>query len=102
MKQRSEVAGRDGSRAGLRAVAVFEATKGLLVIAAACGLLSLLHKDVADEVARLVNRLHFHSDGDFSLALVRAAGKVTDARLWAIAAAAVAYSTVRFIEAYGL
>jgi uncharacterized membrane protein (DUF2068 family) len=102
MGQGSHVVGRSESRLGLRAVAAFEATKGVVVIAAACGLLTLLHKDVADEVARLVDRLHFHPEGAVSQVLVRLASNVTDARLWAIAAAAVVYSVVRFVEAYGL
>jgi uncharacterized membrane protein (DUF2068 family) len=96
------VVGGDASRVGLRTVAVFEAMKGVLVIAAACGLLTLLHKDVADEVARLVDRFHVNPEGHVSQALLRAATNVTDAKLWAAAAAAVMYSVVRFVEAYGL
>jgi uncharacterized membrane protein (DUF2068 family) len=89
-------------RAGLCSVAVFEAMKGVLVIAAACGLLTLLHKDTADEAARLAERLHLSPEGHVSQVLLRAASNVTDAKLWAAAAAAVMYSVVRFIEAYGL
>jgi uncharacterized membrane protein (DUF2068 family) len=86
----------------LRAVAVFEAVKAVVVIAAACGLLTLLHKDESDEVTRLVNRLHVHPAGNLSHVLVRAVSNVTDAKLLSMAAAAVVYSCVRFVEAYGL
>jgi uncharacterized membrane protein (DUF2068 family) len=95
------VVGRGAPRRGLRTVAVFEAIKGVLVVAAACGLLTLLHKDVADEVARLVERLHVNPEGHVSQVFLRAASNLTDAKLWA-AAAGAAYSLVRFIEAYGL
>lgn len=101
-RQSSDAAGRGGLRTGLRAVAVFEGAKGLLVVAAACGLLTLLHKDVAHEVAHLLDRMHFNPEGHVSQVFLRAASNVTDAKLWAAAAAAVAYSIVRFIEAYGL
>ena len=70
-------------------VAVFEAIKGMVVIATACGLLTLLHKDVVDEIVRLVDRLHFHPEGAVSQVLIRLASNVTDAKLWAVAAAAV-------------
>jgi uncharacterized membrane protein (DUF2068 family) len=100
MKQTSEVA--DRAEAGLRAVAVFEIANGVLVLAAASGLLTLLHNDAVDEVAHLADRLHFHSEGHVSQILLRAASNLTDAKLWAIAAAAVTYSIVRFVEGYGL
>ena len=101
-KQMSDMAGKHAPRAGLRTVAILEAVKGVLVIAAACGLLTLLHKDVADEVERLVDRLHLNPEGHVSQLFLRAAANVTDAKLWVAAAAAVMYSLVRFIEAYGL
>jgi hypothetical protein len=41
-------------------VAAFEAAKGLLVLAAGFGLLSLLHKDVQVLAERFVDRLHLN------------------------------------------
>jgi uncharacterized membrane protein (DUF2068 family) len=102
MKLRSAVIGEGAEKTGLRAVAVFEIAKGVLVLAAASGLLTLLHNDTVDEIAHLVDRLHFHSEGHVSQILLRAASNITDAKLWAIAAAAVIYSIVRFVEGYGL
>jgi uncharacterized membrane protein (DUF2068 family) len=89
-------------KAGLRAVASFEALKGLLVLLVSFGLFSLLHKDVADFAERLVHHLHLNPARHLSQVFLRAAQQVTDARLWALALGALAYSTVRFIEAYGL
>lgn len=102
MRRRFAFAGRSGEETALRAVAVFEVAKGVLVLAAASGLLTLLHKDAADKIERLADRLHFHSEGHISQILLRAASNLTDAKLWAIAAAAVVYSIVRFVEGYGL
>jgi len=89
-------------RVGLRAVAAFEALKGTLVVLAGFGLLTLLHRDVGELAEHLVARLHVNPDRHLSEVFILAASKVTDAKLWAMAAAAVAYASVRFIEAYGL
>ncbi len=88
--------------AGLRTVAIFEGVKGLLVLLVELGLLSLLHKDVALVAERVVRRLHMNPDHRISHVILEAAYRMTDARLWALAAGAAAYSTVRFVEAYGL
>jgi uncharacterized membrane protein (DUF2068 family) len=88
--------------AGLRTVAVFEAVKGLLVLAVELGLLSLLHKDVAAMAERVVRRLHMNPEHHFSHVILEAANRMTDAKLWALAGGAAAYSTVRFVEAFGL
>lgn len=90
------------SAAGLRTIAVFEAAKGLVVLLLAVGLLSMLHKDIATAVENLLFHLHINAEHRIGQAVIRAASKMTDARLWAIAAGAMAYTTVRFIEAWGL
>ena len=89
-------------RAGLQAVAVFEAIKGIAVLAAAFGVLSLLNKDAVEIAEHWVRKLHMDPDGRLSMVFLHAAEKVTDSKLWAAAAGALAYSTVRFVEAYGL
>ncbi len=90
------------SAAGLRAVAVFEAAKGIVVILLAAGLLSLLHKDYEDIAERMLIHLHINAEHRVGSAVLRAASRMTDARLWGIAAGAVAYAAVRFTEAWGL
>ncbi len=89
-------------RAALRSIATVEALKGAAALTAGLGLLLLLHKDAAELAEHLLSALHLSPEGHFSRALVHAADTVTDAKLWAIAAASVIYSTVRFVEAYGL
>jgi Predicted membrane protein (DUF2127) len=97
--------GRAGRRATpywLRLIAVFEATKGLLVLLTGLGLLSLLHRDVEVLAEELVERRFLIHHLRLSGVLLRAAENVTDSRLWALASVALAYSAMRFIEAYGL
>lgn len=88
--------------AGLRTVAIFEAAKGLLVLLLELGLLSLIHKDVAAVAERVVHRFHMNPDHRIPHVILEAAYRATDAKLWALAAGAAAYSTVRFVESYGL
>jgi uncharacterized membrane protein (DUF2068 family) len=87
---------------GLRTVAVFEALKGAIVLAAGLGLLSLLHRDVEVEAEHLVRFLHMNPDGHISASILRVAAGVTEAKVLAAAGATITYSIVRFVEAYGL
>lgn len=88
--------------AGLRAVAVFEAAKGALVLAAGFGLLSLIHRNVQDFAGQLVAHLHLNPAKGYPRIFLDAVAGVSDARLWMLAALALAYAVVRWIEAYGL
>jgi uncharacterized membrane protein (DUF2068 family) len=87
----------------LRAVATFELAKGLIVLLAACGIVFLVHRqdpwDIADGLLRL---LHISPDHHFAQVFLDWADSLTDAKLWAVGAVAVAYSILRFVEAYGL
>src|SRR5579864_618331 len=87
----------------LRAVATFEMTKGLIVLLAACGVLLLVHRedpwDIADGLLRL---LHISPDHHFAQVFLDWADNLTIARIWTVAAAAISYSVLRFLEAYGL
>jgi uncharacterized membrane protein (DUF2068 family) len=88
--------------AGIRAVAVFEAAKGTLVIAAGLGLLSLLHRDAQHAAETIVRHLHLNPARHYPRVFIEAAARMDDSRLWLLAGGAFAYSAVRFVEAYGL
>ncbi len=90
------------SKVGLRTVATFEATKGVLVLVLGLGLLSLLHKDLELSAWQLLEHLHINPDRRLSHAFLNAASRMTDSGLWGIAGAAAAYAAVRFTEAWGL
>jgi uncharacterized membrane protein (DUF2068 family) len=93
---------QQASKAGLRTVATIEALKGIIVLLLGLALLGLLHKDAEDIAERFLEHLHINPDRRLAQALLHSASRVTDARLWTIAAAAVIYSAVRFTEAWGL
>lgn len=86
----------------LQLVALMEAVKGFIVFGAGFGLLALLHRDVRHIAESFVTRLHVDPDNHFAGIFLNAAAKVTDARLWGFAALAVAYSALRWTEAWGL
>jgi uncharacterized membrane protein (DUF2068 family) len=90
------------TRNGLRVVAAFEAAKGLLVLAAGFGLLSVLHKDVATVAEELVRHLHLNAASRTPRIFLDAMERLSDVRLWVLAVLAFAYATLRLIEAYGL
>ncbi len=88
--------------AGLRAIAAFEAAKGLLVLLAGLGLLDLMHKDLEETAENLLLRLHIDPTRHLSHIFLEGASRLTETRLWELAAAALAYAALRLIEAWGL
>jgi uncharacterized membrane protein (DUF2068 family) len=92
----------DSDSAALRAVAVFEAAKGTLVLVAGFGLAGLLHHEGNRVADLLVSRLHLNAANQHARIFLDLLGDLSSGRLWVLAALAVTYACVRFIEAYGL
>lgn len=86
----------------LRTVALFEAGKGVVVLLAGFGLLSLIHHDVQRSAERLLAHAHLNPASRYPGIFIDLARQLTDARLALMAVGAAAYSLVRFVEAYGL
>jgi len=87
---------------GLRAVAAFEAAKGLVVLLAGFGVLLLIHRDLQAAAERIVVHLHLDPASRYPRIFLRAATESTPGRLRLLALGAFVYSTLRFIEAVGL
>jgi uncharacterized membrane protein (DUF2068 family) len=87
---------------GLHTIAIFEAVKGVAVLAAGFGLLALIHRDAQEAAERFVRALHLNPASHYPRVLIDAAGNLTDMRLVGLAAMALAYAAVRLVEAYGL
>lgn len=86
----------------IRAVAVLEAGKGLLVLLAGIGVLSMLHHDARHIAQHLMELLHLDLTDKYPSIFVEFAAKLTDAKLATLAVLAATYTLVRFIEAFGL
>jgi len=91
---------KTGSGAGVRAIAAWEASKGVLVLLLGLGLLSLIRaQDVGEEIADRfpLNLAHGHPR-ILSYALMH----LDNSQVRLLAVVALVYATARFVEAYGL
>jgi uncharacterized membrane protein (DUF2068 family) len=86
----------------VRAVALLEAAKGILVILTGIGTLSLIHHNAQEIAEQLVGHLHLNPAKHYPRIFIDAAVNLTDSRLWMLATLAATYGLVRFVEAYGL
>ncbi|WP_409420990.1 DUF2127 domain-containing protein [Pseudaeromonas sp. ZJS20] len=86
----------------LRLVAAFEALKGLLALAAASGLLLLLHQDLHAIAVRLVEHAHLNPAAHYPGIFIQAIDHLQNVRFTLLALGALAYASMRFVEAYGL
>lgn len=93
---------RNAHTRGLHIIALFEGTKGLVVLLAGFGLLSFVHKDVHEAAMLLVKHFNFNPASHYPRIFLDLSERVNDTRLWSLAIAAAMYALVRFIEAAGL
>ncbi|MCX6872214.1 MAG: DUF2127 domain-containing protein [Verrucomicrobia bacterium] len=91
-----------GLKKSIRTVAVFEAVKGMLVLAAGCGLLRLLHQDAHRIASEFMARVHLNPAQRYPKIFLDLADDITDRKLWLFAGLALIYSLFRFVEGYGL
>ncbi len=87
---------------GERVVAAFEAAKGLLVLCVGFGLLAFVDVDMQTVAEELVHTLHLNPAKRLPRIFLDAAERVSDVRLWTLAALAFGYAMLRLGEAYGL
>src|SRR5271169_3846372 len=86
----------------LRVVASFEFAKGLFVLLIGLSAILLVHKDAWLIAESLLALFHVNTDRRWAQDFLDFADRLTEARLWAAAQLAFAYSVLRFAEAYGL
>lgn len=86
----------------LQTVALVEFLKGVFVTLMGICALLLVHKDAWLYAESLLAVFHISTDRRIAQMFLDFADNITDARLWAAARLAFAYSALRFTEAYGL
>ena len=86
----------------IRAIAVFEAVKGVFVLAAGFGLLHLLHRDAHRIACEFISKVHLNPAQKYPKIFIDLADHITDGKLWFFAGLALIYSMFRFVEGYGL
>lgn len=87
---------------GVRIVAAFEGAKGALVLLAGFGLLSIVHQSAQQVAEAIVRHFHLNPASRYPRVFIDVAGNISDSQLWLMAGFALAYASIRLIEAYGL
>ena len=87
---------------GLRSIALFETAKGLLALAAACGVLSLRHTDLHAATDAFLLRHGIDPERHYTRLFIESVAGATNHHAGEIAALACAYALVRLVEGYGL
>ena len=87
---------------GLRGIAIFEAGKGLLALAAGIIVLTLRHKDLQIVAEHTLGFLHISPGRRFFQAVMRGATHMTAHTLSLVFFGIVVYAIIRFVEAAGL
>jgi uncharacterized membrane protein (DUF2068 family) len=86
----------------IRTIAFFEAFEGVLALVAASGLLMLVHRDLSEIVIRLMEHTHLNPAAHYPNIFITALDHLENMNFTLIALGVVAYSLVRFAEAFGL
>jgi uncharacterized membrane protein (DUF2068 family) len=87
---------------GLLLIGLFKLGKSLLFFCLGCGAIHLLHKDIGDEVMRLVTALKFDPESRFVSLLLDKVDLIDAHRLRQISLATFGYSAVALTEGVGL
>ncbi len=86
----------------LRSIALFEAAKGFLVLAATCGIVSLRHTDLHAATDAFLLRHGVNPERHYTRLFIETVAKATNHHVGEIAALGLVYALIRFVEGYGL
>jgi uncharacterized membrane protein (DUF2068 family) len=89
-------------RRALRAIALFEAIKGVAAFAAVIGVLDLMHHDVRHLAMELIGRFNLNPDARYPSILLHYADLLPGANVRSLVFLAFGYIVGRVLEAYGL
>ena len=89
-------------RSGLRAIAIFEATKGFAALAGLIGVLDLLHRDVRAMAMTLIGRFGLDPEAHYPSLLLHYAELLPETDVHMLFMLGAAYIALRLIEATGL
>lgn len=90
------------AKPGLKLIAILEALKGLLSFAVALGLHLLAGKDLQKWAESLVLHAHLNPAHHLPGVFIEAMGRFPQGNVQWLMLGALAYTTIRWVEAYGL
>lgn len=93
---------KPAAKSGIRAIAIYEAAKGLIGLLAGFGLLSLINRDLVDFAEDLIGFLHLNSEGRLAHRIVETIAKLNPSNIKIFFVLALIYATKQLVEAYGL
>ncbi|MCB5188774.1 DUF2127 domain-containing protein [Methylobacillus caricis] len=92
----------NGRQASLRGIALVEAAKALLVLAASLALFKNLGTNWQSNIETLIAHFHLNPASKYPRILLELSDNLTHPRMLALAFGALFYSAIRLLEAYGL
>jgi uncharacterized membrane protein (DUF2068 family) len=103
-RKATDVSAVSRSRGGrtLRGVALVESAKGLLVLFAGAGLLSLTPQEVEAAAVAILESFRLNPSSGYPRVFLDLASQTSNTQLWWLAMGAMAYASIRLAEAYGL
>lgn len=87
---------------GVRTVATIELAKGLIVVLAGLGLVSMRHRNIWGVAESFLEFFHVSPYHHYVGVFIDLVSRISDVRLWKIAVVASIYAILRFVEAFGL
>lgn len=90
------------NKKALKAIALFEAAKGLLALAAGFGLISLMHQNIQSLANDLIRYLHIDRHPPIVEFLLDRIDRINSTQMIEFAILAAIYASIRMVEAYGL
>lgn len=89
-------------KSGVRAIAIFEALKGLVALIFSFILISLRDRDLKQVAGEVILKLRLNPEGWIAAKITEFVSGLTPAYIELFFAAILSYALLRFIEAYGL
>jgi uncharacterized membrane protein (DUF2068 family) len=86
----------------LRSIAIFEAGKGALVFAAACGVVSMRHTDLHAATDAFLLRHGIDPERHYTRLFIESVARATNRHTGEVVVFCLVYALIRFAEAYGL
>jgi uncharacterized membrane protein (DUF2068 family) len=86
----------------LRGIALFEAVKGLLALAATCGITSLRHTDLHSATIAFLLRHGIDPERHYTRLFVESVASATKHHVGELVALGFAYALIRLVAGYGL
>lgn len=89
-------------RRTLRAIAIYEAIKGIAALAVVIGVIDLMHHDVRRIAITLIGHFGLNPNAHYPTVLLHYADRLPGANVRLLVVIAIGYILLRIVEAYGL